>query len=206
MAKSSFIPSTDSDFQRWYNNFSSALPAQQALFGLSDEDIAAIVAANQSLSAKLQAADAAAAAAKVANAEKSESRRKADGDARGIARRIKAHPKYTPAIGQLLGIEGAESSGDLSAARPDVFVANLGGGKAEVSFNKSNSHGVNVYGWREGDADFVFLARDNASPYVDERPPAAAGKPELRRYKLVYVLADEEVGQFSAIVETVVTP
>lgn len=206
MAKSSFIPSTDSDFQRWYNNFSAALPAQQALFGLSSEDIAAIASGNQDLNAKIQAADAASAAAKVANAAKSDSRRKADGDARGIARRIKAHPKYTPAIGQLLGIEGAESSGDLSGSSPDVFVINLGGGKAEVSFSKSSSHGVNVYGWREGDGDFVFLARDNASPYVDERPPLVAGKPELRRYKLIYVVSDREVGQFSPIAETVVTP
>jgi hypothetical protein len=85
-------------------------------------------------------------------------------------------------------------------------VANLGGGKAEVSFSKSSSHGVNVYGWREGDGDFAFLARDNASPYVDERPPLAAGKPELRRYKLIYVVSDREVGQFGAIAETVVTP
>jgi hypothetical protein len=62
---------------------------------------------------------------------------------------------------------------------------------------------------RDGDADFVFLARDTAlaatksdegwSPYIDN--PDASGlfatKPELREYKAVYVLKDAEIGLFS---------
>ena len=48
-----------------------------------------------------------------------------------------------------------------------------------------------------GDADFVFLARDTASPYIDHRPLLVATKPELREYKCVYVLNDEEIGLFS---------
>jgi hypothetical protein len=60
---------------------------------------------------------------------------------------------------------------------------------------------------RDGDADFVFLARDTApalpksdeggSPYIDNRPLLVATKPELREYKCVYVLNDEEIGLFS---------
>ena len=50
---------------------------------------------------------------------------------------------------------------------------------------------------RDGDADFVFLARDTASPYIDNRPLLVATKPELREYKAVYVLSDAEIGLFS---------
>jgi hypothetical protein len=41
---------------------------------------------------------------------------------------------------------------------------------------------------RDGDTDFKFLARDTV---------LAAGKPELREYKAVFVVADKEVSQFS---------
>jgi hypothetical protein len=41
------------------------------------------------------------------------------------------------------------------------------------------------------------LARDTQTRYVDNRPLLAAGKPELRRYTVVYVVKDQEVGNFS---------
>ena len=36
-------------------------------------------------------------------------------------------------------------------------------GVVELDFDKSISDGVNIYAKRDGDADFVFLARDTAS-------------------------------------------
>ena len=67
----------------------------------------------------------------------------------------------------------------------------------ELDFDKSISDGANIYAKRDGDADFVFLARDTASPYIDNRPLLVATKPELREYKAVYVLSDAEIGLFS---------
>jgi len=52
-------------------------------------------------------------------------------------------------------------------------------------------------GLRGDEADFAFLARDTASPYIDNRPLLAPGKPELREYKCVYVQNDAEIGLFS---------
>ncbi len=49
----------------------------------------------------------------------------------------------------------------------------------------------------EGDVDFKFLARDTQPPYVDNRLMFVAGKPELREYKAVFVIGDQEVSQFS---------
>ena len=81
------------------------------------------------------------------------------------------------------------------------------GGVVELDFDKSISDGVNIYAKRDGDADFVFLARDTApaapksdegwSPYIDNRPLLVATKPELREYKAVYVQNDAEIGLFS---------
>jgi hypothetical protein len=60
---------------------------------------------------------------------------------------------------------------------------------------------------RDGDTDFKFLARDTVPPHVDNRLPSigsakegpmlVAGKPELREYKAVFVVADKEVSQYS---------
>ena len=65
---------------------------------------------------------------------------------------------------------------------------------------------MNLYSKRDGDADFVFLARDTNSPYVDNRPCVVAGKPENRQYKAIYVQADGEIGQASDIVTLVCLP
>ena len=71
------------------------------------------------------------------------------------------------------------------------------GGVVEVDFDKGISDRVNIYAKRDGDADFVFLARDTASPYIDNRPVLALGKPEPREYKALYVQSDAEIGLFS---------
>jgi hypothetical protein len=38
---------------------------------------------------------------------------------------------------------------------------------------------------------------DAVPPYMDNRPLLVTGKPELREYKAVFVVADQEVSQFS---------
>ena len=89
--------------------------------------------------------------------------------------------------------------------RSDAYAARkVSGGKdkrvgvVEIDFNLANSDGVNIYSRRDGDADFKFLARDTVLPLrSDNRPMLVAGKPELREYKAVFVVADKEVSQFS---------
>ncbi|MDD5036920.1 MAG: hypothetical protein PHE55_19515 [Methylococcaceae bacterium] len=122
------------------------------------------------------------------------------------ARHIKALSTYTSSLGMLLGIEGSEDTTDLSSAKPTLSATDLGGGKVELSFNKNKRDGVNIYGRREGDPDFVFLGRDLSSPFIDNRPMLTPGKPELRYFKAVYVMGDDEIGQFSDVVTVNCTP
>src|SRR5437667_12525458 len=96
------------------------------------------------------------------------------------------------------GANGGNGEENLCSLRFLLFKSGSGG-VVEVDFDKSISDGVNIYAKRDGDADFVFLARDTASPYIDN--PDASGlvatKPELREYKAVYVQSDAEIGLFS---------
>jgi len=94
------------------------------------------------------------------------------------------------------GANGGNGEENLCSLRFLLFKSGSGG-VVELDFDKSISDGVNIYAKRDGDADFVFLARDTASPYIDNRPLLVATKPELREYKAVYVRSDAEIGLFS---------
>src|SRR5437016_13884477 len=94
------------------------------------------------------------------------------------------------------GANGGNGEENLCSLRFLLFKSGSGS-VVELDFDKSISDGVNIYAKRDGDADFVFLARDTASPYIDNRPLLVATKPELREYKAVYVQSDAEIGLFS---------
>ena len=197
MAKSDFIPPQDNNLLVWHDRFKTNVLANAATFGLVAADTTIITNDNTDIHAKITSLNAVQAAVKMAVADKNTSRRNAEAHARALARRIKAHPAYTVALGNLLGIEGPEDTTDLTTSKPTLTGADRTGGSVEIGFNKSISDGVNLYSKREGDADFVYLARDTASPYVDNRPLKVAGKPEIREYKAVYVQDDAEIGLFS---------
>ena len=86
------------------------------------------------------------------------------------------------------GANGGNGEENLCSLRFLLFKSGSGG-VVELDFDKSINDGVNIYAKRDGDAEFVFLARDTASPYIDNRPLLVATKPELREYKAVYVQA-----------------
>ncbi|MFA6545989.1 MAG: hypothetical protein WCS99_16335, partial [Limisphaerales bacterium] len=132
-------------------------------------------------------------AAKTATSDCAASLRSIKTAARALARRIKEHPAYTPALGQQLGIIGPEDTTDLSASKPTLTVDDQQNGLIIIGFNKSISEGVNIYSRRGSETAFTFLARDTFSPYVDNRAPLS-GTTEHREYQAVYVVNDDEVG------------
>ncbi len=197
MAKSDYFPRPDSELLVWHDRFKVNLAARQAELNLTAEDIATVDHDNLELHAKITEANAVAAAAKHATADKAASRASIENKVRALVRRIKAHPTYSEALGNLLGIVGAENTTDLSSAKPVLNGVDHTGGVVVLSFIKSKSDGINIYCQREGEPDFVFLARDTAPRYIDNRPLLVPGKPELRRYTAVYVVKDLETGLYS---------
>ena len=197
MAKSDFIPPQDPDYLGWHDQFKTGVLGNAATFGLVAADTTPISTDNTDFHTKMTNLNAAQAAARQAVADKKTSRRNSEARARALARRIKAHPAYTAALGNLLGIIGPDDGIDLSGRQPDISADDRTGGQVQINFNKLTSDGVNIYSKRDGDVDFILLARDTESPYIDTRPLKAAGKPEIREYKAMFVLGDEEIGIFS---------
>jgi hypothetical protein len=197
MAKSDFVPTTDNDFLAWLDNFITQAEARRAELGLSEAALTALKAAGAEARAKSAANLQAQAAARHAAEEKKASRRAAESSARAIARQIKAGSGYSEALGALLGIVGPEDTTDLASLKPVLTGTDQTGGVVVLNFPKLRTDGINIYEMDEETGKYAFLARDTVAPYIDNRPLRDPTKPELRRYTAVYVVGDEEVGQFS---------
>lgn len=197
MAKADYFPRPDGELLMWHDRFIANLATLKVQLGLSDEDLVGCHNDNKELHGKVSAANSAAAASHHATAEKQAFRNDVEDKVRALTRRIKAHPGYTEALGSLLGIVGAETHTDLSDAKPVLKATDQTDGVVVLTYQKTKSDGINIYAQRDNEPEFVFLARDTQTRYVDNRPLLLAGKPELRRYTAVYVVKDEEVGHFS---------
>jgi len=197
MPRNDYIPYRDNDLLVWHDNFLAGATAHATEFGLTPADITAITTDNENLHASITGHFTAMAAARNTTAAKDATVKTAVGHVRAYARRMKAAPGYDTALGETLGIEGPEDTTDLSSAQPTLKGRSMDGGVVEIAFNKSKSDGINLYSMRDGESGFVFLARDTASPYLDNRPLLVAGKPEVRQHRAKYVLSDQEIGSYS---------
>ena len=119
------------------------------------------------------------------------------GRAANLAVRIKRHPSYTDAIGQDLGIIGAEQTMDPSSMKP-VLDISLEAGHPNIGWKKQGMEGLEIHVDR-GAGTFSFLALDTIPDYLDTAPLPAAGSSAVWKYKAIYRLNDEQVGHWSDV-------
>jgi len=118
--------------------------------------------------------------------------------AAALVARIKAAPGYTDAIGEALGIIGAESTVDLTSLKP-ILTATLDAGQIIVGWTKQGMDGVEILVDRG--TGFAFLALDTVPDYTDTQTFPASG---VWKYKAIYRLHDERVGQWSDVISLAV--
>ncbi len=114
-----------------------------------------------------------------------------------LMERIRNTTGYTTAIGEDLGIvtaPGAPVLGD-----PTFTLVVLPNSEVRVEWVKGSADGVLIESQRAGETVWTLIATDLSSPYVDARAPLVAGQPEVRRYRLRYVVNDVPVGNYSAV-------
>jgi hypothetical protein len=230
MSKVHYIPNSDADKNIWLTNFNAKLPAYATALGLLPADTASVAADTAFFSYVLNAQQQIIAYSQQWTSYKNAAR---DGHAASLGglpvvpgfgtapamvapgifnrvaalvARIKVAPGYTDAIGQALGIVGAEDSVDMTQEKPTLNVVVKSGGVNEVGFNKMGAEGVHIYGMRDGETGFTLLASETHSAYVDNRPLLVAGKPETRQYKAVFFLGKSEIGLESDVVPATAAP
>ena len=115
-----------------------------------------------------------------------------------LVARIKAHPGYTEAIGQDLGIIGNEQAVGFNAMKP-VLNLTLQAGHPNVGWKKQGMGSLEIHVDR-GNGVFAYLATDTVPDYLDTAALPAAGASAVWKYKAIYRLNDEQVGQWSDVV------
>lgn len=119
---------------------------------------------------------------------------------------IKESDTYTDAIGQDLGIIGAEDT--ATHASPTIKI-NVDAGDAcqcvKIGFVKHGHMGVHIESRRNGGA-WEFLGIDTESPYQDERPLLVAGTPEIREYRARFWDKGTANGEWTDVAKTTVAP
>lgn len=121
-----------------------------------------------------------------------------------LCERIRNSAGYTTAIGEDLGIVPPGTGGALGD--PTFTVTALPNSEVRLNWVKATSSGVVIESQRANETDWTFLANDTVSPYVDTREPLVASSPEVRRYRIRYLINDEPVGNYSAIVSVTTVP
>jgi hypothetical protein len=206
MAKMDYMPKSDGAALAMHDRFTAEMVARGASFGFSPAQIAAHVSANAAFHDVMAERTAIRAAAKANTSKKNATRKMAEALIRRDARWMKTGPTYKPEDGISFGIVGHEPSVDLKTSKPKLHGKDLGRGRVQLRYKKLTSHGVNVYSQRGDETEWKLLSRDTDPPAFDERPLLVEGKPELRRYRCRYVLHDEEIGEWSDVVEISCAP
>jgi len=183
-------------------------PAVVAL-NISPADQATITADNTTLHAAKSADDIAFAASQQSTKDKNNAFTLGKSNYRAIRQRIMKSAGYTPAIGELLGLELPQHAAPAvvlgSGTTLVMHGAALVTGGAQIKCTKGDAEAIDIYCQRDGDANPVFLKRVMHFPYVDNRPLLVAGKPEKRSYYGIAVRHDEQYGDPSATITVIVS-
>jgi len=135
----------------WHDQFKTSVLAQAATFGLVAADTNPITNDNTDIHAKVTNVNSTSATATQAVADKNTSRANANKHARALAR--------------IKGTGANTGNGGRKGKLCSLLLKSGSGGVVELDFDKSISDGVNIYANPEGfRGDFIFLARDTASP------------------------------------------
>jgi hypothetical protein len=129
-----------------------------------------------------------------------------EGRFRALVKQIKAHPSYNEAMGEALGIEGAQQAApDFATIQPDIS-ATISGTQVDIGWDWGGF--ANFLDQLEMEVDrgdgkgFVLLAIDTTPGYTDSQPFPAA--PVKWTYRAIYRLDDNRVGQWSKPVSVTV--
>jgi len=218
MSKGPYVPKSDQDKVTWLNNFANKFAGYAAMFGFTPADVTS-VNNDATMFAWLIALVETFTSAKEERVNyKNLIRSGVIGSAVGalptapvvpaspttvgagvfpriakIVQQIKGKSNYTDAIGKDLGIIGAEQVIDHPNMKP-VLALVLKGGQVEVQWKKGDSDGVRIEtdkgtGWQ-------FIGIDTVPHFTDTTAITAPG---TWKYRAMYFISDEPVGQWSDV-------
>jgi len=125
-----------------------------------------------------------------------------EGRFRASVQRLRSHPSYTPAIGEDLGIEGPIETFVAKEGKPKFHIELMPEGQPNLRWVKGKFEGVEI--WKDDGKGFRKLDRDMKPDYPDMSPLPAEGTFVVWRYKMIYLMDDKPVGNWSEVVSVTV--
>jgi hypothetical protein len=199
--KAIFYPTADGDVASYFNNVVTVLIALAPKYGTSPALITLLNNYNTEIPIAKSKSDADQQKAKASVQSKDELFSDARTDLMRELRRMNDLANFDEADAILMGIrKEIKDVTEQSKASSKAIISGITLMPEEVVIDwiKSKMDGVAIYSSLDG-VNFQQIDVDMRSPYGDKRKNKTAGVPEVRYYKLRYLLKDEQVGQFSDV-------
>ena len=122
-----------------------------------------------------------------------------------FVQRLKSHPNYTENIGEDLGIIGDEMTFEQSELKPELK-GDLDANRPKIIWQKGPfADSIDLYVDRQLNDNYEYLTNDSEPDYIDTYPFPQDVASVVYRYKGIYRIGDEQVGQFSDPITITVT-
>lgn len=121
--------------------------------------------------------------------------------------RAKLSPNFNETVAEQLMIGATEGSGDdPTNAKTTAAGTPMTGSVNRIDWTKGRFDGVFIDSQRGDETVWTRIGFDMRSPYEDDRAPLEAGKPEERRYRLIYFIDNQTIGVWSNIISVITLP
>ena len=121
-----------------------------------------------------------------------------------LVQEIKNKATFNNAIGADLGILTSTPGADNSP--PVISVTDNHASHVVMTWSKQGWTGVKVQGRAQGAATWTELGQDLYSPFIDTRPLATPGTPEVREYRMCHLDGDDALLNWSTVTVVTVVP
>jgi hypothetical protein len=113
-----------------------------------------------------------------------------------LVNRIKAHPNYTEAIGQILGIESSSQNRELQSDVKPFINLKTSGGHVVLQWKKGEFDGIVIE--KDSGNGFAFFDKDTSPNFIDPTP-LPVGQSAIWKYQVMYFIKDVKIGDWSDV-------
>ncbi|MBS4027853.1 MAG: hypothetical protein KGZ58_04360 [Ignavibacteriales bacterium] len=195
-----FIPRKNVDFLPWFENYTSKFVTYSTQLQISADSLSLVQQSLRSVRDTLLDLENLRATLKAKTAAKNKLVTSARKLIRQLTKQIKSQPAYTVAIGVDLGVILSPLTTvkrqAIANAKPIFYVTVLPD-CVRIDWVKRYFSGVLIECKRGEENEFVRVDKDFISPFDDKRKNLKPGKPEVRTYRLIYLVDDDTVGVYS---------
>jgi hypothetical protein len=195
-----YLPRNDSSLLVWLANFQSTLAAQAKVLSVGPTELKAALDGAKDLATAIQVDEQKYAEWQAAVAYTADQKKQALPEIQRIIDRLRVAPGFTDEHAKALMAVPPRPQATLVGDLKPAIRGSVVGGKVRLRWTRGSLDGIHVYGRKQGETAWQLLGRDNRPPYDDPRPLPAGSSVEVREYRVIGVVADEEVGQPSDIV------